>query len=77
MMFYSLVIPCFVVDGRNVNPQVGIFGCRIFALVTRKFPLLLGVAVPLVPIQQRHPDRRIVAQVAPESEDVFSYELGK
>ena len=52
MVFHSLEIPRFIVDGLNVIAQVGIFGRRIFALVTRPLSLLLGVVVLLVPIQQ-------------------------
>ena len=51
-VFHLHEIPCFIVDGINVISQVGIFGRRIFTLVTRPSSLLLGVVVLLVPIQQ-------------------------
>ena len=74
MVFHSHEIPCFIVYGLNVISQVFIFGRRIITLVTRPLSLLLGVGMLLVPIQQGHPYRGIVTQVAPESEDLIVHQ---
>ena len=64
-------VPDVFVHGLLVVPQFALRGRRVLALVARQSPEDgLGVAVLLVPLELRHEDGRVVAEVAPEGKSI-------